>query len=68
MTRLTNGQTTPSLPPAAITPTQRRNFDHIVLIPDALLVPETDFEQLANELNPTYHDVRKRPGSVTNPC
>ena len=46
---------------------QRRNADHIVVIPPDLMVPETDFEQLANELNPQHHDVRRRPGSISNP-
>jgi len=60
MTRLLNGQITPSLP-VRITAHQRRDFEQLVFLPPEN--QETDFEQLAN--NPQHHDiresVRKRP-------
>jgi hypothetical protein len=34
------------------------NTDQATVIP---MVQETDFEQLARELNPQYYDIRRRP-------
>ena len=61
MSRLQDRNLTPSAP--VTRDYQRSDVQRILVWPDALLVPETDFEQLARELNPQlYHyDIRKRP-------
>ena len=64
MTRLQDQKLTPGAPVAL---GHRRNTDQVNVIPPELMVPETDWEQLANELNPQHHDIRRRPGSISDP-
>ena len=59
MRRLEDGRMTPSLPLRSIT--SQRNGSTVIFWPAELMVPETDFEQLARELNPQHFDIRKRP-------
>jgi len=65
MTRLQDRNLTPSAP--VTRDNQHSDVQRILVWPDALLVPETDFEQLARELNRTHYDVRRRPGSISDP-
>ena len=60
MRRLEDGRITPQLPPAAITPYQRRNANQVVVIsPDA--IEEKSFEEKVRDWYPTHYDIRKRP-------
>jgi hypothetical protein len=58
MTRLQEQKMTPG---GSVALNHRRNTDQVVIIPPELMVPETDFEQLSQELYPVHHDIRKRP-------
>jgi len=62
MTRLHDQRTTPVIPIAKLN--YNRETNQVTFVP---ATDETDFEALAQKLNPVYHDVRRRPGSISDP-